>query len=82
MPNSMASRGACVRGAGTGFGGKESAENTIRNLAGFVVYADRPTGNKDTRMEPFAAPSGSGQRALETGALEPSLHRGSGDGTQ
>lgn len=38
-----------------GSGGKESAENTIRNLSGFSVYADRPTGDKDTRLEPFAA---------------------------
>jgi len=37
-----------------GSGGKESAENTIRNLAGFRVYADRPTGDKATRAEPFA----------------------------
>lgn len=38
-----------------GSGGKESAESTIRNLAGFSVRADRPTGNKDIRLEPFAA---------------------------
>lgn len=38
-----------------GSGGKESAENTIRNLAGFRVYADRVTGDKITRAEPFAA---------------------------
>ncbi|MCZ7546745.1 MAG: hypothetical protein M5R40_25930 [Anaerolineae bacterium] len=37
-----------------GSGGKESAEATIRNLKGFVVEADRPTGAKDTRLEPFA----------------------------
>lgn len=37
-----------------GSGGKESAEYTIRNNAGFVIQADRPSGDKDTRMEPFA----------------------------
>jgi predicted phage terminase large subunit-like protein len=50
-----------------GSGGKESAENTIRNLAGFVVYADRPTGNKDTRMEPFAAQAEAGNVRLKRG---------------
>jgi len=38
-----------------GSGGKESAENTIRNLAGFTVHADRPTGDKALRAEPYAA---------------------------
>lgn len=40
-----------------GSGGKESAEATIRNLAGFMVIADRPTGkgSKEIRAEPFAA---------------------------
>jgi len=38
-----------------GSGGKESAEATIRNLSGFVVKADRVTGDKVTRAEPFAA---------------------------
>ena len=38
-----------------GSGGKESAENTIRNLAGFRVYADRVTGSKEARAEPLAA---------------------------
>jgi predicted phage terminase large subunit-like protein len=38
-----------------GSGGKESAENTIRNLAGMRAYADRPTGQKEARAEPFAA---------------------------
>lgn len=40
-----------------GSGGKESAENTIKNLAGFVVIADRPTGDKTTRARPLAAQS-------------------------
>ena len=38
-----------------GSGGKESAENTIRNLAGFNVRAERPTGDKLTRANPLAA---------------------------
>ena len=38
-----------------GSGGKESAEATIRKLAGFRVFADRVTGSKETRAEPFAA---------------------------
>jgi predicted phage terminase large subunit-like protein len=38
-----------------GSGGKESAEATIRNLAGYKVHADRVTGSKEVRAEPFAA---------------------------
>ena len=38
-----------------GSGGKESAEYTVRNLPGFTVAADRPTGDKATRAEPYAA---------------------------
>ena len=38
-----------------GSGGKESAESTIRNLAGWRVTADRPTGEKAVRAEPYAA---------------------------
>jgi predicted phage terminase large subunit-like protein len=38
-----------------GSGGKESAENTIRRLAGYTVFADKVTGSKDVRAEPFAA---------------------------
>lgn len=38
-----------------GSGGKESAENTIRNLAGFRVFADRVTGSKEERAQPFVA---------------------------
>lgn len=36
-----------------GGGGKESAEDTIRNLVGFLVYKDRVTGDKETRAEPY-----------------------------
>jgi len=38
-----------------GSGGKESAEATIRNLAGFNVFADKVTGSKVVRADPFAA---------------------------
>ena len=43
-----------------GSGGKESAEATVRNLRGFVVHADRVTGDKVSRAEPFAAQVESG----------------------
>lgn len=38
-----------------GSGGKESAEQTVRDLAGFRVYIDKVTGDKTVRAEPFAA---------------------------
>jgi predicted phage terminase large subunit-like protein len=38
-----------------GSGGKESAEATIRNLAGFKVVPDKVTGSKEVRADPFAA---------------------------
>ena len=38
-----------------GSGGKESAEATIRNLAGYKVFADKVTGSKEVRAEPLAA---------------------------
>jgi predicted phage terminase large subunit-like protein len=38
-----------------GSGGKESAEATVRNLAGYVVRTERVTGDKVTRAEPLAA---------------------------
>jgi predicted phage terminase large subunit-like protein len=38
-----------------GSGGKESAESTIRNLAGYNCRAERATGDKVTRAEPYAA---------------------------
>jgi predicted phage terminase large subunit-like protein len=37
-----------------GSGGKESAEATIKNLAGFRVKADKVTGAKEVRAEPYA----------------------------
>lgn len=37
-----------------GSSGKESTENTIRNLAGFVVRGERPTGDKATRADAYS----------------------------
>ncbi len=37
-----------------GSGGKESAENTLKNLAGFSVVKERPSGAKIFRADPFA----------------------------
>jgi len=37
-----------------GSGGKESAESTIRNLAGFTCRAENPTGDKAVRAEPYS----------------------------
>jgi predicted phage terminase large subunit-like protein len=50
-----------------GSGGKESAESTIRMLAGFRCYADRVTGDKVTRAEPFAAQVQNGSVGLVAG---------------
>jgi predicted phage terminase large subunit-like protein len=38
-----------------GSGGKESAQNTVINLAGWDVHAEPVTGDKVTRARPFAA---------------------------
>jgi predicted phage terminase large subunit-like protein len=37
-----------------GSGGKESAEATIANMAGYAIYKERPTGDKALRAEPFS----------------------------
>lgn len=37
-----------------GSGGKESAENTVINLAGYTIRAERPTGDKAVRANPFS----------------------------
>jgi predicted phage terminase large subunit-like protein len=50
-----------------GSGGKESADNTVKNLKGFKVYKDRPSGDKDTRLEPFAAQAEAGNVRLLQG---------------
>lgn len=49
-----------------GSGGKESAESTISSNFGFIVHADRPTGDKSFRAEPFAVQVDAGNvRMLE-----------------
>jgi len=37
-----------------GSGGKESAESTVLNLAGFKIHTERATGAKEVRAEPYA----------------------------
>jgi predicted phage terminase large subunit-like protein len=50
-----------------GSGGKESAENTIRRLARYAIYADKVTGSKDVRLDPFAAQAEAGNVYLVRG---------------
>ena len=50
-----------------GSGGKESAEASIRNLAGFSAEADRVSGPKEVRAEPFAAQWQAGNVKLVAG---------------
>jgi len=50
-----------------GSGGKESAQNTIKNLAGFYVEADRPTGDKIYRADPFSVQVNNGNVAIVNG---------------
>ena len=50
-----------------GSGGKESAERTVRNLRGFVVKADKVTGAKEVRAEPYAAQVQGGNVRLVAG---------------
>ncbi|MEI6881331.1 MAG: phage terminase large subunit [Bacteroidota bacterium] len=50
-----------------GSGGKESAEFTIKELAGYPVYSERPTGNKEVRFQPFAAQAEAGNIRLVNG---------------
>jgi len=50
-----------------GSGGKESAEATIRNLAGFSVYSERPTGDKVHRADPYSVQVNNGNVMLMRG---------------
>jgi predicted phage terminase large subunit-like protein len=50
-----------------GSGGKESAENTIRGLAGYSVYAEKPTGDKTFRADPYSVQVNNGNVILLTG---------------
>lgn len=51
-----------------GSGGKESAEASIRNLVGFNVHAEAPTGDKAVRAGPLAAQAEAGNVKLVRGA--------------
>jgi len=51
-----------------GSGGKESAENTVKNLRGFIVKVDRPTGDKVIRADAFSAHVNEGVVYAEPGA--------------
>ena len=48
-----------------GSGGKESAEATARNLAGWKVIIDRPVGDKVQRADPFATQVNAGNVYLK-----------------
>ena len=50
-----------------GSGGKESVESSIRNLIGYVVEADKVTGAKEIRAEPYAAQVQAGNVSLLAG---------------
>lgn len=54
-----------------GSSGKDSVDDEIKLLAGFIVEADRPTGDKDVRLEPFAAQAEAGNVKLVQGAWNP-----------
>jgi predicted phage terminase large subunit-like protein len=51
-----------------GSGGKESAEMTNKNLAGFPVRGEPVTGSKDVRLQPFADQCQAGNVRLVRGA--------------
>ena len=48
-----------------GSGGKESAEITVKELAGFNVHIDLPAAKKEARADPFAAQCGAGNVFLK-----------------
>jgi predicted phage terminase large subunit-like protein len=50
-----------------GSGGKDSAQSTIRNLMGFANYADRPTGDKVHRADPYSVQVNNGNILLLRG---------------
>lgn len=47
-----------------GSGGKESADSTIRNLAGYRCYADRPSGDKISRADTLAVQLNAGNVSM------------------
>lgn len=50
-----------------GSGGKESAENTVRMLAGWVASAVKPSGDKVVRALPFSSQVNQGQVKMKPG---------------
>ena len=50
-----------------GSGGKESVENSIRNLSGFMAFPDHPTGSKVFRADPFSVQVNNGNVMLLRG---------------
>jgi predicted phage terminase large subunit-like protein len=58
-----------------GASGKESTENTIKNLAGHTIYGDRPTGDKFVRANPLAAAAEAGNVRLLRGDWNPDFLR-------
>jgi len=50
-----------------GSGGKESAESTIRNLAGYKVIAERPTGDKQLRADVLSVQVNNGNVGIVNG---------------
>lgn len=50
-----------------GSGGKESAESTVRNLAGYRAHMERPTGEKSVRAEPYSVQVEAGNVKLVQG---------------
>jgi predicted phage terminase large subunit-like protein len=51
-----------------GSSGLDSVQDEIKILSGFAVHPDRPSGNKDVRLEPFAAQAEAGNVKLVQGA--------------
>lgn len=51
-----------------GSGGKESAEFSVIQLAGYVVHVTRPTGEKDARAKPMAIQAEAGNVKIVAGA--------------
>lgn len=50
-----------------GSGGKHCAETTVRNLAGYKVRMDRPTGDKSQRADPYSTQVNAGNVCLVKG---------------
>jgi len=50
-----------------GSGGLESAQNTVKNLRGFIVKLDRPTGDKVIRADAFSTQVNDGDVYAEPG---------------